>query len=731
MWFNTSTWRWLKPFVLRSTSIPIEMVLNLRLKESIKQLNEWSKSQQSFDQWCNHWIKEIRSVPVERISLPHQRKVIRRIKKRNPLTEQDKIIVTKWGMEKLIDEYCSQQQSLISLKKKAQQSFHEEFERLQQQLIERFQSSQYELALYTLNHKLWHFWIKENRLENLTDAQKKQTCRTLFAYLQRVSTKNDTIGEYGPISYGAFNQGKLIQTRQITKRKAYFAYQGLQKLLSVIKKDLMPQAHAWNLPSSTVDGWKLVRERVEDCNDPRSEIWIRILDQLEETRHLFETSTQPNEKEQALAQAEKLFTNITGEAFQGENQQYFADKTLLYEECHDQQYLPVTLSVDLWTELDHALLIHAKLRLDIWRSWQNIAVQKFEQLANGNVSIPLMKWVSYWLRYPPSLDNQSATDLLSPWLVDRNGYLSIKLPDRVIRSWRKEINSFRWLLSPDLMVKGKFETNRFNVASIVIGELHHGFTADGWMFEFHPDKKEINRIVRQAMPEKNPSFTWANWIFQRKMKSTPQEYPGVSVKLTGHSEYPDEKSFSLYDLEVRRLGDKVAVFLQGTDNALMFYPPAYGFNETSFFPFALFCSPMMEPSSNYSKGRHKAIKLGNVTLIREHWVFEPTDWGEVHASLDGFQQMACLQEIKVKYQLPQVGYLRFSQELKPVWFDFNNPFCVDLFFNMAKKAEWFTFSRMDPGVEDLFLKDDRGHYCCELRTFAYRQEITSKDMLMG
>lgn len=77
-------------------------------------------------------------------------------------------------MEKLIDEYCSQQQSLISLKKKAQQSFHEEFERLQQQLIERFQSSQYELALYTLNHKLWHFWIKENRLENLTDAQKNK-----------------------------------------------------------------------------------------------------------------------------------------------------------------------------------------------------------------------------------------------------------------------------------------------------------------------------------------------------------------------------------------------------------------------------------------------------------------------------------------------------------------------------------------------------------------------------
>ncbi|KAA8745556.1 hypothetical protein [Paenibacillus sp. UASWS1643] len=721
MWVNTSTWEWLKPYVLRSTSLPIENILQLRVVTTKEHFKQWKKARKDYEDWCDHWIQEIRSIPKQNVVLSHQRKIIRRIEHKNPLTDNDKSILLDWHMEEHIHNYSLKHQQIAQYEMLSRKTFEEELELLQQKLFELYQSDLYDRMLYTINPTFWNFYQTYKQKDQASFSQKRQMGRTLFAYLQRVTTKNDTMGEFGPISYGILDQGSPLKERKITQKKAFISHQALQKILTAIKEDLGEKIAEWRLPSSSVDGLDEL-QRLLQSGDYHSHKWLITLSKIEHYLDKYVNSSSPTEKSKTIANLEEIYTRITGERYQGKNTQYFADKTLVYEECYDQQFMPVVIPKDLWQELDQAILIQAKLRLERWKVFQRTAMQHFEKVSHGRSSIPAKKWISYWLRNPPTLKNQSMVEFLETWLVEDQGTSYIQVPQSVLQEWQAELNSFRWLLSPDLMIAGSESDAGIEVTSIVIGELHHGFTGDGWMQFFNKEKGKLRQTVHEALHVENSAKSWANWVFKRTMKSTPQEYPGLSVELTGVSASSKGNILSLDQLEVRIKNNEVALFIKNTHHCLHFYAPALGFKEETFFPFALFCSPMFDPPKSTSKGRHPSLKVGRVTIMREHWRFEPSDWvGEQNIS-DWFQQFERLQTIQKRFHLPTEGFLHFSHEQKPMWFDFDNPFCADMFFNEVKKATSFMFTRMDPSPKDLFIKDEKGHYCCELRTFVYRKE---------
>nr|WP_154985473.1 hypothetical protein [Paenibacillus xylanexedens] len=721
MWAKTSTWEWLKPYVLRSTSLPIEDILQLRVVKTKDYFHQWQKATKVLNDWCSQWIEEIRTIPKQKILLSQQRRIIRRIKQKNPLTENDKTTLLNLHMEEKIQFYSLKNQELVQLEILTRNTFEQELGLVQQKLFELYQSERYDRALYTINSAFWSFYQSYKRKKHTKHSQKRQMGRTLFAYLQRVTTKNDTMGEFGPISYGVLDQGAPLKERKIIEKKAFMSHQALQKILTAIKHDLGTNAAEWRLPSSAVDGLDELQLLLKsgDCNSPK---WSTVLSEIKHNLEKYGSSFSPIEKSNTLAKIEEMYTEITGEHYQGKNTQYFADKTLVYEECYDQQFLPVVISEDLWQELDQTILIQAKLRLERWKAFQRTAVQQFEKISHGRSSVPAKRWISYWLRNPAVIENQSMVKFLESWLVEDQGNFYIQVPQNVLQEWRSEMDSFRWLLSPDLMIIGNESKTGIEVSSIVIGELHHGFTGDGWMQYFNIEKDKIRQTVQNALQVEHSTQSWANWVFKRTMKSTPQEYPGLCVELTGVSESIKENILSLEQLEVRIKNNEVALFIKDSQQCLHFYSPSLGFKEETFFPFALFGTPIFDPPKSISKGRHAPVKVGRVTMIREHWRFEPSDWvGEQNLS-DWFQQFERLQKIQSRFNLPTEGFIHFSHEQKPMWFDFDNPFCIDLFFTEAKKAKSFIFTRMDPSFRDLWMKDKYGHYCSELRTFLYRTQ---------
>lgn len=721
VWVKTSTWNWLKPYVLRSTSLPIEDILQLKITTTKDHFTQWKKANTDYEDWCDQWIQEIRSIPKQNVVLSHQRKIIRRIKHKNPLTDNDKSILLDWRMEEQIRLYSLKQQQIVQFEMLTRKKFDEELELLQRKLFELYQSDRYNRALYTINSAFWNFYQTYRQKDHASFSQKRQMGRTLFAYLQRVTTKNDTIGEFGPISYGILGKETPIKERKIIQKKAFIVHQALQKILTAIKEDLGTRVAEWRIPSSSVDGLDELQLLLKS-GESSFHKWSAILSEIQHYLAKYVSSSSPEEKSKTMDNIEEIYTRITGERYQGKNTQYFADKTLVYEECYDQQFLPVVIKEDLWEELDQAILIQAKLRLERWKVFQRKAVQQFKKVSHDRSSIPARKWISYWLRNPPTIENQSMVEFLETWLVEEQGAYYIQVPQSVLQEWKTELDSFRWLLSPDLMISGNESEVGIEVTTMVIGELHHGFTGDGWMQFFNTEKGKLRQTVQEALQVENSTQSWANWIFKRTMKSSPQEYPGLSVELTGVSEFKKDNILSLDQLEVRIKNNEVALFIKDTNHCLHFYSPSLGFKEKTFFPFALFCPPIFDPPKSTSKGRHPPLKVGRVTMIREHWRFEPLDWVGERKISNWFQQFERLKTIQSMFNLPNEGFLHFSHEQKPMWFDFDNPFCVDMFFNEVKKADSFIFTRMDPPPKDLVIEDEHGHYCCELRTFVYRKE---------
>jgi hypothetical protein len=177
-----------------------------------------------------------------------------------------------------------------------------------------------------------------------------------------------------------------------------------------------------------------------------------------------------------------------------------------------------------------------------------------------------------------------------------------------------------YLTSPDLLVM--FDSGAKGGATaptFVLGELHHGITMEGWMLSFHSDADRVREEIRQEIvrhlaivqERSKRKILPANLIFNRKMKTAPQEYPGVMVEVSGYaSTRRPDATFGLKDLVVRVDGDELVLTLRGDDRAIRFYPPAFGFTEQAYVPFALFSFPIVQMPTYRREGFTPRIETG-------------------------------------------------------------------------------------------------------------------------
>lgn len=180
VWAKTSTWEWLKPYVLRSTSLPIEDILQLRVVKTKDYFHQWQKATKVLNDWCSQWIEEIRTIPKQKILLSQQRRIIRRIKQKNPLTENDKTTLLNLHMEEKIQFYSLKNQELVQLEILTRNTFEQELGLVQQKLFELYQSERYDRALYTINSAFWSFYQSYKR-KSIQSIVRKDKWEELFS----------------------------------------------------------------------------------------------------------------------------------------------------------------------------------------------------------------------------------------------------------------------------------------------------------------------------------------------------------------------------------------------------------------------------------------------------------------------------------------------------------------------------------------------------------------------
>lgn len=70
--------------------------------------------------------------------------------------------------------------------------------------------------------------------------------------------------------------------------------------------------------------------------------------------------------------------------------------------------------------------------------------------------------------------------------------------------------------------------------------------------------------------------------------------------------------------------------------------------------------------------------------------------------------------------VPERVFVHFRDEPKPVFLDFRNPLLVNWFVRKIACADHAAqITELLPDAGNLWLQDDRGHYCCEFRMTLY------------
>ncbi|HLJ27406.1 MAG TPA: hypothetical protein VKY85_11905 [Candidatus Angelobacter sp.] len=127
------------------------------------------------------------------------------------------------------------------------------------------------------------------------------------------------------------------------------------------------------------------------------------------------------------------------------------------------------------------------------------------------------------------------------------------------------------------------------------------------------------------------------------------------------------------------------------------------------------------------EGHMPRLKVGRVIVQRESWVIQPSEEIRAAAETGGYAMFAALRELQATYGLPECVFVKphsgqkftpLYKHEKPVFVDFRSPVLVEIFAKMIKNFRKFAVTEMLPRLEDCWLRDSQGHYCCEFRTVA-------------
>src|SRR5581483_3567076 len=115
------------------------------------------------------------------------------------------------------------------------------------------------------------------------------------------------------------------------------------------------------------------------------------------------------------------------------------------------------------------------------------------------------------------------------------------------------------------------------------------------------------------------------------------------------------------------------------------------------------------------------IEIGGAVYQRERWdlatALLPSCSGQ-HASFDLLLAFA---RFRQSFALPERVFVHTPAEPKPIYIDFQDIFALELLIHLASQSEVITFVEMFPAPHDLWLRDEQGHYCSELRLLLSRE----------
>lgn len=265
--------------------------------------------------------------------------------------------------------------------------------------------------------------------------------------------------------------------------------------------------------------------------------------------------------------------------------------------------------------------------------------------------------------------------------------------------------------SPDFLISSA-STAAFNQGDyeIILGEVHPGVhTLSQPVAEpFGPFNHEINRDVQRLFGESRMVLADSPDSYQRSHIDWPllPGYQQLVLPSGGGCVAPGQR-FAAGRARIVMSGGR----LQVEDRA----------GEFSEDLLCVYSTPMHRlgfalAGSTVARDDRRRIWLGKTLYKRASWWFTQEQLPCPEFSVDKLDDTLAWRAWAQEHGLPRYVFAKIDIEPKPIFIDFDNPLSFDGVSNSMKKAGHVKFSEMCPSPDALWLEEDRGRFCCEIRT---------------
>ncbi|WP_257455711.1 lantibiotic dehydratase family protein [Archangium lipolyticum] len=677
------------------------------------------------------------------------------------------------GCQQALERYRSRRAALSA-------RYTGERQELRRRLRERAAEPAIQEAVFFSNpamyENVWSRYLEGEARPDNSEARRVE--RQVYTYLQRFCAKNETTSFFGPISYGECDGEDGTDVRVVpsgsTRRRTFLTFWAVTELARAVGREravrphlplrinpifkveagragcaplklevaLSPEAERLlgvlptaptldaaarelGVPVETVERWvvPLVKSAVVllglpfVANDfatleslreavvalPASETrerWLSRLDELERLRAGFEGAGLARRRE-LLQTLETRFTEYTGKpARRGEGQVY-SDRLILYEEASSPFRLKLgrRFSEEMAAKLSGGLELSAAYGDRVQGSYR-------EQVrdALGSEERPL-DFLEYAVRLRPDQVAGSRFAPVPPILLDEDMSRARTLPEDFLGTSKP---GGRYAL-PDVCLAATG-----NGYEVMCARVHHHLMLWSWLSAFYPDRARYESVAGQWL-EREPAARGLVGLAIRRRNKGFYVYPGRRL-VYSVSDVLDVEQGALKPHEVKVLPTREGpVLVDGEGQRLSLYMPLDDFN--TYPPFAALAHPQVLHAKLRTHGRHlPRLSIGGAVYQRERWELPTTTFSQV----SGMDLLLAVERERRASGWPRFVFMRSTTERKPYLIDTASPFALELLLYLSRAAEQLSVEEMYPAPEQLWLKDERGRYTCEMRMQAVR-----------
>jgi len=576
------------------------------------------------------------------------------------------------------------------------------------------------------------------------NSRARERERHLALYLQRIAAKNDTFSEFGPSGWGKV--GKKVSgiglkpEPGIAQREAFLERWTAHAIAAVINADPENSNPKLVVPALEPHAVEILLEDVKNwLPSPGRDRWLSILQALVELPSQFISTTDSQDRQSILDEAQTSLQSIGAQTKQGDRFLYAASNPI-GEECFRECHFEINES------LIDEVTVQAEPWIDLWRDTYAFIASRVAAGLRGIMEKAGAK--SGVMPLPEFLQACEAAklSLTGPGLVA----LSVMAFQEVKAAFRKRLQPHVDLSQYELtaedchVVRDNFDYPKFDEYTYPSADLQLAATSTEaiargdyqWILaELHPPIAMLHHCMYWSCPDKEalsralasttfgrPNFHFGFFAADFTAHTTVRLFealPELSNFVAPQRAHPKWKKIPPTDAEVyidEATGD---VCVRKIDNHehLGSFARAWVI-PLGFHPFQFGMAP-----------HTPRLHCGKVIVQRRSWTVKAEELIPGNYTGISTQLVLAIEKLRAERNLPRFIYIRPTEQAlrrsgaegrdkdtKPVFVDLESYLFLEIFHRWLMKAGEIEVTEMLPDAEHLLWKEPDGRHSFELRT---------------